>query len=135
MKLKKTIIKVDIEIYSRSVIFLLGYSRKEAYDYFCEYYKDCANEFEFMKPFGEAVESCVAGTTFNLPNSPDICIWIPKTLYTIGDYRVLVHEISHASIMILDKLNIVINDENSEAFCYLHDYIYSEVVSKYSDLI
>lgn len=134
MKLKRTIIKVDVEIYNRSIIFIIGYSKKEAFNYFCEYYKNSPEDLSLIQSFGETEESYVGGSTFMLPNSCDICIWIPKTLYTIGDYRILVHEISHATIMILDHLNIAINDENSEAFCYLHDYIYSEIVGKYSDL-
>lgn len=46
------------------------------------------------------------------------------------DLTTLIHECLHASLFILDHIGLKVNDENSEALCYLNDFIFKKVYDR-----
>jgi len=46
------------------------------------------------------------------------------------DLTTLIHECLHASLFILDYIGLKVNDENSEALCYLNDFIFKKVYDR-----
>ena len=60
-------------------------------------------------------------------------IWLPLVPDTIGWEGVLLHEINHAVFYMLDKLGMEHTAASDEAYSYLSEYLYVEIMTKFEE--
>ena len=53
--------------------------------------------------------------------------------YTVDDFSTLVHEIFHASYFILNRVGIKLKPSTEEAYTYLIQHFYREIVNEISN--
>ena len=60
-------------------------------------------------------------------------IWLPQEPDTIAREAVLLHEINHAVFYLFDNLGIEHTQASDEAYCYLSEYLYVEIMTKFEE--
>ena len=60
-------------------------------------------------------------------------IWLPRVPDTIAWEGVLLHEINHAVFYLLDKLGMEHTAASDEAYSYLSEYLYIEIMTKFEE--
>lgn len=60
-------------------------------------------------------------------------IWLPQEPDTIKREAVLLHEINHAVFYLLDKLGMEHTIASDEAYSYLSEYLYVEIMTKFEE--
>jgi hypothetical protein len=60
-------------------------------------------------------------------------IWLLQEPDTIAGEAVLLHEINHAVFYMLDNLGLEHTQASDEAYSYLSEYLYVEIMTKFED--
>lgn len=69
-----------------------------------------------------------AGITFFL-NTDDIIVWLPHKPKTDGEMATLVHEVCHATSVLLRSVGIKHTPDTEEVYAYTMEYLYFNILS------
>lgn len=111
-----------LDLYKSQFILLIG-----SYKLIDEWAKKAMlkDKYEFIKKdFNEDTDSQLQGRTWDLGGGASL-IWMPK-----WETNVFVHEITHAALNLFDAKVTPINEDTSEPFCYLMEYLFRELSKK-----
>lgn len=108
---------IDLVVYPYDVLFTVGTTEVEVVDYLqnkCNYNLD-DQEKAFLGFEGKQ------GRTVRLKNNA-LILWVK-------DYNIptLGHEIFHVVELLMEKINVPLNEQTSETYAYLIEYLWREV--------
>ena len=119
-KLKSRWITIPLDFLRRGVMVFEG-PREELIRTLKEKYTDYGELVEKALDENTDLEDKSAGVTFKC--TQDAIIWFPGKI-SLGP---LVHESLHATIHILDRVDVKLTKDTEEVFCYVLEYIIEEV--------
>lgn len=124
--------EVYIPIYKKYLYVLVG-TPKESVDALMEQYdlgdKNAETLIKHLEKHSEGSNGLFTWDEY----SNTYTIWLPRVPDTIGREGVLIHEINHAVFYLLDKLGMEHTQASDEAYCYLSEYLYVEIMNKFED--
>lgn len=124
--------EVYIPIYKKYIYVLAG-SPKESVEALKERYEiEDRNAETLIKHLEKHSEGSNGLFTWD-EDSNTYIIWLPRVPDTIGWEGVLLHEINHAVFYLLDKLGMEHTVASDEAYSYLSEYLYVEIMNKFDD--
>lgn len=123
---------VNIPIYKKYLYVLVG-TPKESVEALMEQYDLGGNNAETLIEHLEKYSKTSAGLFTYNEISNTYTIWLPQVPDTIAWKGVLLHEINHAVFRLLDELGMEHTRESDEAYCYLSEYLYVEIMTKFEE--
>lgn len=124
--------EVRIPIYKEHMYVLVG-TPKESVEALMEQYdlgdKNAETLIEHLEKYSK---NSVGIFTYN-EESNTYTIWLQQEPDTIAWEGVLLHEINHAVFCMLDKLGMEHTQASDEAYSYLSEYLYVEIMNKFED--
>lgn len=124
--------EVYIPIYKKYLYVLVG-TPKESVEALMEQYdfgdKNAETLIEHLKKHRK---NSVGIFTYN-EETNTYTIWLPQEPDTIAGEAVLLHEINHAVFYLFDNLGIEHTQASDEAYSYLSEYLYVEIMNKFDD--
>lgn len=124
--------EVYIPIYKKYLYVLAG-TPKESVDALMEQYdfgdKNAETLIEHLEKHSK---NSVGIFTYN-EETNTYTIWLPQEPDTIAWEGVLLHEINHAVFYMLDNLGMEHTQASDEAYSYLSEYLYVEIMNKFED--
>lgn len=124
--------EVYIPIYKKCIYVLIG-TPKESVEALMEQYELGDKNAETLIEHLEKHRKKSAGIFTYNEESNTYTIWLPKEPDTIAGEAVLLHEINHAVFYLFDNLGIEHTQASDEAYCYLSEYLYVEIMNKFED--
>ena len=124
--------EVYIPIYKKYLYVLAG-TPKESVEALMEQYElGVKNAETLIEHLEKHSKNSVGIFTYN-EESNTYTIWLPQEPDTIAWESVLLHEINHAVFYLFDNLGMKHTQESDEAYSYLSEYLYVEIMSKLED--
>lgn len=124
--------EVYIPIYKKYLYVLVG-TPKESVEALMEQYdfgnKNAETLIEHLEKHSK---NSVGIFTYN-EETNTYTIWLPQEPDTIAREAVLLHEINHAVFYLFDNLGIEHTQASDEAYSYLSEYLYVEIMNKFED--
>ena len=124
--------EVYIPIYKKYLYVLAG-TPKESVEALMEQYdfgdKNAETLIEHLEKHSK---NSVGIFTYN-EETNTYTIWLPQEPDTIAREAVLLHEINHAVFYLFDNLGIEHTQASDEAYSYLSEYLYVEIMNKFED--
>lgn len=124
--------EVYIPIYKKYLYVLAG-SPKESVDALMEQYDLGDKNAETLIEHLEKHKKYSAGIFTYNEESNTYTIWLPQEPDTIAWEGVLLHEINHAIFYLFDNLGMEHTRESDEAYSYLSEYLYVEIMTKFEE--
>lgn len=124
--------EVYIPIYKKYLYVLAG-TPKESVETLMEQYElGVKNAETLIEHLEKHSKNSVGIFTYN-EESNTYTIWLPQEPDTIAWEGVLLHEINHAVFYLLDNLGMEHTQASDEAYSYLSEYLYVEIMNKFDD--
>ena len=124
--------EVYIPIYKKYLYVLAG-TPKESVEALMEQYElGVKNAETLIEHLEKHSKNSVGIFTYN-EESNTYTIWLPQEPDTIAWEGVLLHEINHAVFYLLDNLGMEHTQASDEAYSYLSEYLYVEIMNKFDD--
>lgn len=127
MKKKLQFIEIPVRIYEISVIIFFGGDLEFIIK---TGIKKGIKKEQFTKSWKNWVENGIKeiqGLCCNYgEGNKDVLVWMCKYPETLKDYRILYHELYHATDHIADSINFDSVDKLSEPRAYLFEYLFNE---------
>lgn len=124
--------EVYVPIYKKYMYVLVG-TPKESVETLMEQYELGDKNAETLIEHLEKHKKNSAGIFTYDEESNTYTIWLPQEPDTIALEGVLLHEINHAVFYMLDNLGMGHTRESDEAYSYLSEYLYVEIMNKFED--
>lgn len=124
--------EVHIPIYNKYIYVLVG-TPKESVDALKERYDVGERNAETLIEHLEKYSKTSAGLFTYNEISNTYTIWLPQVPNTIAWEGVLMHEINHAVFRLLDELGMEHTNASDEAYSYLSEYLYVEIMTKFEE--
>lgn len=124
--------EVYIPIYKKYLYVLTG-TPKESVEALMEQYDLGDKNAETLIEHLEKHKKNSAGIFTYNEESNTYTIWLPQEPDTIEREACLLHEINHAVFYLFDNLGIEHTQASDEAYCYLSEYLYVEIMNKFED--
>ena len=124
--------EVHIPIYNKYIYVLVG-TPKESVDALKERYEIEDRHAETLIEHLEKHSKCSNGLFTWDEDSNTYTIWLSRVPDTIGWEGVLLHEINHAVFRLLDELGMEHTNASDEAYSYLSEYLYVEIMTKFEE--
>lgn len=121
--------EVHIPIYKKYLYVLVG-TPKESVDALIWRYDFGESKPETLIEHLEKYSKTSAGIFSYDESSDTYTIWLAKEPDSIAGEGVLLHEINHAVFYLYDNLGMEHTKESDEAYCYLSEYLYIEIMNK-----
>lgn len=125
--------EVHIPIYHKYLYVLVG-TPKESVEALIERYDFGESKLETLIEHLEKYSKGSAGIFSHDESSDTYTIWLAKEPDSIAREGVLLHEINHSVFYLLDNLGMEHTKESDEAYSYLSEYLYVEIMNKFEDM-
>lgn len=122
--------EVHIPIYKKYLYVLVG-TPKEGIAALKERYEIEDRHAETLIEHLEKHSKNSAGVFIYNEESNTYAIWLPQEPDTIALEGVLLHEINHEVFYLFDNLGMEHTQASDEAYCYLSEYLYVEIMNKF----
>lgn len=124
--------EVYIPIYKKYLYVLVG-APKESVEALMEKYDFGDKNAEALTElYGKHSKTCAGLFNYNEEDNT-YKIWLKEEPVTIEGEAVLLHEINHAVFYMLDNLGMEHTQESDEAYAYLSEYLYIEIMTKFEE--
>jgi hypothetical protein len=124
--------EVHIPIYKEYLYVLVG-TPKESVEALMEKYDlGDKNAETLIEHLNKHSKNSVGIFTYN-EESKTYTIWLQQEPDTIAWEGVLLHEINHAVFYMLDNLGLEHTQASDEAYSYLSEYLYVEIMTKFEE--
>ena len=124
--------EVYIPIYKKYLYVLAG-TPKESVDALMEQYELGDKNAETLIEHLEKHKKNSAGIFTYDEESNTYTIWLPQEPDTIEREACLLHEINHAVFYLFDNLGMEHTVASDEAYSYLSEYLYVEIMNKFEN--
>lgn len=124
--------EVYIPIYKKYLYVLAG-TPKESVEALMEQYDFGDKNAETLIEHLEKHKKNSVGIFTYDEESNTYTIWLPQEPDTIALEGVLLHEINHAVFYLLDNLGMEHTVASDEAYSYLSEYLYVEIMNKFEN--
>lgn len=124
--------EVYIPIYKKYLYVLVG-TPKESVDALMEQYDLGDKNAQTLIEHLEKNSKSSAGIFTYNEESNTYTIWLSQEPDTIAREAVLLHEINHAVFYLFDNLGMEHTQASDEAYCYLSEYLYVEIMTKFEE--
>ena len=122
-KTKNIFILIERTIFPYDILFSVGATDKEIFEYI-----EKNKKYKLSDKEKECLELGGCGKTTQLQTG-HIVIRVRKEKTEIGfDLSVLVHEISHAVFLVMDRLGVTHTDSSDEVYAYYQAFIHGEIM-------
>lgn len=122
-------IKEKIELYEHNFTLLIG-SHEEEREYLLKYH-NCKDDLEDDPNHGAVFyDICEKGTQAKTHSF----IWMPKFIFSIEDYKSLMHECVHAAYSLCGSCNLPVTPDNNENLAYISSYLFARFLDKLTKL-
>ena len=124
--------EVHIPIYKKYIYVLVG-TPKESVETLMEQYDFGDTNAKILIEHLDKHSNGSNGLFTWNEDSNTYIIWLPQEPDTIVWEGVLLHEINHAVFYLLDKLGMEHTAASDEAYSYLSEYLYVEIMTKFEE--
>jgi hypothetical protein len=125
-------LEVYIPIYKQYLYVLVGTPKESVEALMEQYYFGDTNAKILIEHLDRQSKGSNGLFTWN-EDSNTYIIWLPQEPDTIKGEAVLLHEINHAVFYLLYKLGMEHTIASDEAYSYLSEYLYVEIMTKFEE--
>lgn len=124
--------EVHIPIYKKYLYVLVGTPKEGVLALMEQYDLGDKNAETLIEHLEKHRKNSAGIFTYN-EESNTYTIWLPQEPDTIEREAVLLHEINHAVFYLFNNLGMEHTQASDEAYCYLSEYLYVEIMNKFED--